>query len=88
MLAPLSPSRIDAKEDVITTLLTVGALFLIDFSMPTYQVSVKYNQHNPYDSNSPVVPMMAGSNRSFLVSVTLKRNYINLVEVQEHLKMD
>lgn len=31
---PLLPFTIAAKEDVITTCLTVGALFFIDFRMP------------------------------------------------------
>lgn len=46
----LEPSTIEAKEEVMTTRLTVGAFFLMAFKMP-------------------VVPMMAGSRRSFLVSV-------------------
>lgn len=46
----LEPLTIEAKEEVMTTRLTVGAFFLIALSMP-------------------VVPMMAGSRRSFLVSV-------------------
>jgi hypothetical protein len=43
----------EAKEEVITTRFTVGAFFLMAFSIP-------------------VVPIIAGSRRSFLVSVTLK----------------
>jgi hypothetical protein len=42
----LLPSTIDAKDEVMTTCLTEGALFLIDF-------------------RTPVVPMTAGSIRSW-----------------------
>jgi len=45
----------DAKEEVITTRVTVGAYLLIAWS-------------------TPVVPWIAGSRRSFLVSVILKWN--------------
>ena len=43
----------EAKEEVTTTLFTLGALFLIDLRMP-------------------VVPITAGSRRSFWISVALK----------------
>lgn len=56
----------EAKDEVITTLLTVGALFSMAF-------------------RTPVVPMMAGSRRSFLLSVTLKWNY-NHISVSHSLK--
>jgi hypothetical protein len=49
---PFEALRIDAKDEVMTTLLTEGAFFLIAFKIP-------------------VVPMTAGSMRSFWVSVTL-----------------
>jgi hypothetical protein len=48
---PFEAFRIEAKEEVITTRVTVGAFFLIALRIP-------------------VVPITAGSRRSFLVSVT------------------
>jgi len=52
---PFEALRIDAKDEVMTTLLTEGAFFLIAFKIP-------------------VVPMTAGSMRSFWVSVTLSNH--------------
>ena len=49
---PFEAVRIDAKDEVMTTLFTEGAFFLMAFKMP-------------------VVPITAGSMRSFCVSVTL-----------------
>lgn len=60
---PLEGLTIDANEEVITTLFTVGAFFLIAL-------------------RTPVVPMIAGSRRSFLTSVTLKWNYIQLLSAK------
>ena len=54
--------RIDAKDEVMTTLLTEGAFFLIAFKIP-------------------VVPMTAGSMRSFCVSVTLGSPQVRLEEI-------
>jgi hypothetical protein len=34
MLGPFDPSRMEAKDEVMTTLLTLGALFFTDLSTP------------------------------------------------------
>jgi hypothetical protein len=49
---PFEAVRTDAKDEVMTTLFTEGAFFLMAFKMP-------------------VVPITAGSMRSFCVSATL-----------------
>lgn len=59
---PFEAVRIDAKDEVMTTLFTEGAFFLMAFKMP-------------------VVPITAGSMRSFCVSVTLQRLQVSLEPV-------
>jgi hypothetical protein len=40
ILLPFDPSTIDAKDDVMITLLTLGALFFMDLSTPIFWPSV------------------------------------------------
>jgi len=56
---PFAAVRIDAKDEVMTTLFTEGAFFLIAFKIP-------------------VVPITAGSIRSFCVSVMLQNLRVSI----------
>lgn len=56
--APFEALRMEAKDEVMTTLLTEGAFFLMAFKIP-------------------VVPITAGSMRSFWVSVTLRISQVS-----------
>ena len=78
MLLPFDPSTIDAKDDVMTTFLTLGALFFMDLSTPIFCRQLIAPRAVELLDNMPVVPMIAGSKRSFLVSVILKWNYKHL----------
>lgn len=60
---------IAAKEEVITTLLTVGALFLIAFRIPVVPITAEPISTRQYGEIQDPLP---GSSRSFFVSVTLK----------------
>lgn len=46
MLLPFDPSTIDAKDEVMMTFLTLGALFFMDLSTPIFRPSVGYTKNN------------------------------------------
>ena len=64
--------RMAAKEDVMTTLLTVGALFLIAFKMPTVPLTAKFRLIRCVLSCMVTCFYIPGSSKSFFTSVTLK----------------